>query len=290
MVLASVVDDEGEEKYPRKWNAEFLDLPVIDYQNQPTFTAETVSHLVVNAEGQHRILFLILAATGMRADEALGLEIGKHISADGRTIHVRRSVWGRDKQSPKTQNSIRDIDIHPSAAAMLQAFIGDRKSGFLFQTRKGEPLLQTNILRRHLHRLLQEIGAPIAGFHAFRRFRTTHLRKQMTPSDLIRFWIGHAEREITDVYTKVREDISFRQEWAEKAGLGFQIESLGADVAPNRSCAPSESACGATGVPGLSIFGQNSQTLRFSGEDRSFSFAWNRPMASVKACEPPSDR
>jgi len=55
-----------------------------------------------------------------------------------------------------------------------------------------------------------------------------------TPGDLIQFWLGHAKQTVTDVYSKLDEDVEFRKEWAEKAGLGFKIEVLGADVAPKR--------------------------------------------------------
>jgi hypothetical protein len=48
----------------------------------------------------------------------------------------------------------------------------------------------------------------------------------MVPYDLIRYWIGHAEREITDIYSKVRDDVPFRQEWATKAGIGFELPNL----------------------------------------------------------------
>ena len=224
MVLASVIDDEGDGKYPRKWNAEFLDLPTITDQHQPVLTSEQVTQVVSKAEGQFRVLFALLAATGVRAGEVFGLEV-QHVSADGKTIHIRQSLWGKQILGPKTKNSVRDIDVHPSVAAMLRGLIGERKSGFVFQTRE-QPFLQTNVLRRSLHPVLKEIGIEKMGFHSFRRYRVTHLRKQMVPYDLIRFWIGHAEKEITDIYSKVRDDISFRQEWAEKAGTGFELPTL----------------------------------------------------------------
>jgi len=43
------------------------------------------------------------------------------------------------------------------------------------------------------------------------------------PEDLIRFWIGHADQTITDGYSKVREDVTFRKLCAENAGLGFEL-------------------------------------------------------------------
>jgi len=141
---------------------------------------------------------------------------------------------GLNQQAPKTKNAIREIDLHPSLAEMLRQFIGDRKSGFLFQNRAGKFLCQTNTLRRSLHPVLKEVGAVKGGFHAFRRFRVTQLRRMHTPGDLIQFWLGHAKQTVTDVYSKLDEDVEFRKEWAEKAGLGFKIEVLGADVAPKR--------------------------------------------------------
>jgi hypothetical protein len=38
------------------------------------------------------------------------------------------------------------------------------------------------------------MGHEKCGFHAFRRFRFTNLRKQGVPEDLLRFWIGHVRK------------------------------------------------------------------------------------------------
>ena len=47
MVVASAVDKEGEEIYPRKWNHEFVDMPVVEKakQNTPCFSPEVMSGL-----------------------------------------------------------------------------------------------------------------------------------------------------------------------------------------------------------------------------------------------------
>jgi hypothetical protein len=47
----------------------------------------------------------------------------------------------------------------------------------------------------------------IAGFHAFRRFRTSTLRKARVSWDLEKFWIGHANRDLGDRYAaQLQED------------------------------------------------------------------------------------
>jgi integrase len=96
-------------------------------------------------------------------------------------------------------------------------------------------LSQTNLLRRGLHPALKKLGQPNAGFHAFRRFRTTWLRKNRTPEDLIRFWLGHADETVTDGYSKLREDVQYRNEVAAEVGLGFEISAQKPVVVPNVS-------------------------------------------------------
>jgi integrase len=108
---------------------------------------------------------------------------------------------------------------------MLCAFIGDRKNGFIFRNENGGPLHQSNLLRRSLHPVLEEMGRGKSGFHGFRRFRVTHLRKQGTPEDLLRFWIGHGDKTVTDRYARLKDDKEFRKEVAERVGIGFAIAS-----------------------------------------------------------------
>ena len=125
------------------------------------------------------------------------------------------------------------MDLCPALAEMLKEYVGRRTSGFLFHNKNGNSFSQTNLLRRGLHPALKKLGQPKAGFHAFRRFRTTWLRKNRTPEDLIRFWLGHADESVTDGYSKLREDVEYRREVADKIGLGFEISPQTPDVVPN---------------------------------------------------------
>ena len=222
MVVASAVDEQGEELYPRKWNHEFMDLPEVKNQHRPAFTGEGVSGIVASSYGQWRVFYALLAGAGLRIGEATGLEV-KHISADGLTLTIQQSVWGGQVQTPKTQSAFREVDLHPSLASLLKAHVGQRTSGLIFGNAKGKPLSQTNILKRSLYPILKSLGLEKAGFHAFRRFRTTHLRKNRVPEDLLRFWIGHADKSVTDAYSRVKDDVAFRQLCAANVGLGFEV-------------------------------------------------------------------
>jgi len=223
LIVASAKSEEGEMLFPRKWDSEFIDLPIVRDQRQPKFTSETMSAIVKAVDGGHRVLYALLAGSGLRIGEALGLEIA-HISSDRRTIQVRQSVWEGTTQRPKTASAVRDVDVCPVLSRMLDAFIAGRTSGFLFQNRIGKPLAQSNVLRRNLHPALEALGQPKAGFHSFRRFRATHLSKMRVPESLVKFWMGHAKSTQTEEYIKLFDEVEYRREIADTVGMGFELD------------------------------------------------------------------
>jgi integrase len=222
LTIGAATDDNGEPLYPRKWNNDFLDMPVIDKHRQPIFTPETVSSIVSKNTGQAKLLLCVLASTGLRMGEALGLEV-KHVSPDCRILTVEQAVWCGYVQSPKTKNAYRKVDLCTDVAVMLGEWLGERKQGFVFQTKNGSPLHQSNLLRRTLHPTLDALKVPRCGFHAFRRFRVTHLRKSRTIESLLRFWVGHSSLSISDLYDKSCMDDEYRQAEAERVGVGFEL-------------------------------------------------------------------
>jgi integrase len=203
--VASAKSDEGEPLFPRKWDSEFIDLPIV--RNQHKFTAATMSSIVQNATGQYRVLYALLAGSGLRIGEALGLEV-ESISKDFRTLHIQQSAWEGMTQEPKTASAVRDVDLSSGLAAILKDFVADRKTGFLFRNAVGKPLAQSNVLRRSLH--------PV-------RFRATHLSKSRVPESLVKFWMGHAESNQTEEYVKLFDEVDYRREVADSIGIGFEL-------------------------------------------------------------------
>ena len=64
-------------------------------------------------------------------------------------------------------------------------------------------------------------GTHKAGNHAFRRFRNTYLRNyRECPEGLYKYWMGHAGKDMSDLYDKIKEDVAFRRKWAERCGFG----------------------------------------------------------------------
>jgi integrase len=144
-VVASKKAPNGEDMYPRQWNAEVMDLPVVVHskQKRPAQKVDGVNMLIASAESdEERYLYVLLAATGMRISEALALE-AKHFINGGRTIVVEQQVMKdcpRIKKKLKTDASYRQIDLHPNVADYLRKFVTGR-CGLILQTKNDTPYL-----------------------------------------------------------------------------------------------------------------------------------------------------
>lgn len=245
-VMASTVDGNGNELYPRKWNPDFIDLPVVSKADQdaPIVAPEQVTAAILAADGQLQALIVVLAATGLRIGELLALqgyqtevsgyhtpgvsEITPMVTIKGifgqsywdpetGTIHIKSTLSkGKIEPAPKTEAGNRQIDLHPAINEYLRA-ANLPTSGFLFQNSLGDRArIET------LYDQLEALGLD-TGFHAFRRFRATHLESQNVPRSLLAYWLGHSGNTITDRYIKIGQDLKTRRDWAERAGFGFEL-------------------------------------------------------------------
>jgi integrase len=133
-------------------------------------------------------------------------------------IYVRRGVVEGlgIEQSTKTENGERIIDIDPELADVLRQHLAGRTSGRVFQSRNGAPIHAGNLRNRMLYPLLDKLGIPRGGFHAFRHARVTILRKHGAPAELQTQWIGHSNLRMTDRYSHTDEQVEYRQRNAGK--------------------------------------------------------------------------
>jgi hypothetical protein len=80
--------------------------------------------------------------------------------------------------------------------------------------------------KRNSHKALHGAGNR-SGFHAFRRFRFSVLRRAGVPENLIKQWLGHSQNLVDLCAAQLRYDVAHRREWCEMAGLGFELGELG---------------------------------------------------------------
>ena len=79
------------------------------------------------------------------------------------------------------------------------------------------------------------IDEPGLGWHSFRRFRKTWLRGKLAQEDINNFWMGHKPRTMSELYSRLDEELELRLAEAETMGVGFEIP-----IAPRCSETPEE--------------------------------------------------
>jgi integrase len=221
MVVASAVNGDGEQLYPRTWNHDFIGLPTVNKadQERQTVSQAQLQNILAKTPERFAILLALIAGTGLRIGEALGLR-HSDFANDCRVLHIQRSVWNGTPQAPKTKNAVRIIDIHDELAKVLREHVLQTDT-YLITSRNGTPLNQRNLLK-----VLHCTGVKV-GFHALRRFRTETLRRARVPEDLIRLWLGHSSASVTDLYAEgLQNDEQWRRDWCDRAGLGFVLVGL----------------------------------------------------------------
>ncbi|HXX18695.1 MAG TPA: site-specific integrase [Candidatus Acidoferrum sp.] len=246
-VVSSACDPKnGEPIYQRKWNAEFMDMPEIKGQNQPCPSSAVVTTMIELAEGWEQMLYILLAALGGRISEVLAVE-AKHFKNGFRTLGIEQQVnrFGEIVPYGKTDASTREVDLHPDIAACVAGYFGG-KTGLLFTSDKGTPRHPRNVAKRQLKPRLSEAYAAIQSveaeevvlpkgmaFHAFRRYRNTWLRRQRAQDDILNYWMGHKPHTMTELYSKLKDDVQARLDEAERVGYGFTLPTEEPEVAPS---------------------------------------------------------
>jgi integrase len=177
-----------------------IKLPPIVQHEQRYFTPEEMEKIIGAADGQYKALFALQFATGMRFGEVAGLHIDD-LDFDNSIVHIRRSVYHHEETTPKTEAGYRNVDVHPDVMAMLKKHIGDRRSGRLFESRNGTPLVVGNVNRYVLKPILRKLELPLGTTHAFRHGAVSRFQEAGVHGDLIKKWVGHTSLKMTSRYT-----------------------------------------------------------------------------------------
>jgi integrase len=144
----------------------------------------------------YKLLFEVLAATGLRISEAIALQ-RLHLQLDGSQpeVCVRRAIVRGRIEPPKTKYGKREVRLPASLVDRLRAHLtalgGQDSTALVFANRNGNPLNPGNVRCRVLKPLVEEVNAPWAGFHTFRHtFASLHLSRGTNLLQLSRV-LGH---------------------------------------------------------------------------------------------------
>ena len=152
-----------------------------------------------------RPLYATAIMTGMRAGELAGL-LEKDVDFEAHQIHVRRTLYKGRFQSPKTEKSVRSIDLPPTLEEMLSHWLVSEerprtKEQFVVPSQMGRPLNMQTLAETVFQPALAEAGIPRMRLHDLRHTYASLLIANGESLKYVQEMMGHTSIKVTvDTY------------------------------------------------------------------------------------------
>lgn len=200
-------EDEEEDVRP---------FPRLEVENadRETESVETMELVVSLVKAKHRLMFELLAATGVRRSELIAFKV-RDLSLNGEEPYVkirrrirRRRGMGLVVGALKSRYAKRDLPVPIELADRLRAHVAGRGSGDLvFASRNGTPLDPDNLADRVLAPACKTAGVEWAGFHTFRHTVASRLFAEGRNVVQVQRWLGHHSPSFTlDTYVHLLDE------------------------------------------------------------------------------------
>jgi integrase len=178
-------------------NARHANEPT-EHDHAKTMTSAELASFLSAVPDQHRPLFTMLAETGLRISEALGLNVGDVKFGVAPKLEIRRQYYRGTLAQLKTRNGRRELPLSAaSAQALWPLCAGLSDDAPLFSSRVGTRLLDGNLRRDALMPAARTAGVQWAGFHTFRHTCASLLFEQGRNIAQVSKWLGHADPAFT---------------------------------------------------------------------------------------------
>jgi len=223
-ILNSAVSDKLTDSNPAADKRVYIPIEAKGKVERRALTVEELRDVIMQLDklqGFDRLYLAIVAYTGMRRGEVLGLK-WEDIDFDKNEIHVRRNVTHTSNKpiigTPKTEKGKRDI---PIIEGLLKHLTPAKSSGFIISHDKTpeEPLTMSafkNMWKR-IKKDIDIISESNVTSHGFRHTLATMLYQDGVDVKTIQAIIGHADVSTTmNIY--VHADDSKKQECMKKLG------------------------------------------------------------------------
>jgi integrase len=206
--------------------AEDLDRPKREKSSIELLTPDEVGIFLNSCDrGLYCVAFLTAIRTGLRAGELWGLQWGD-IDWRSKKIHVRRSVWAKTFQTPKSDHSIRTVDVPDSLLSELKAWklaCPISEHDLVFPTKKGGITKHDCAIKRHFLPALRRAGLRHVSFHSLRHTNASMRIQYGQSPKYISQQLGHSSIQITmDIYGHLFKDTDFARQQVDLLEAGFQ--------------------------------------------------------------------
>jgi len=183
---------------------EDLPRPFPRFDGSDGETIETMELVVSLIHPKHRLMYELLAATGVRRSELLALEV-RYLSLDGAQPHVKirqrvRRQRGNGLQvgALKSRYAKRDLPIPLDLADRLRAVATGRDpEDLVFTNEVGKVLDPDNLAERVLAPACAEAGVEWAGHHTFRHTVASRLFADGRHAKQVQEFLGHHSAAFT---------------------------------------------------------------------------------------------
>jgi len=208
VLLSGILETAVEYGYLTVNPARGVKFPQKTLREKPAMLAgDSLAKLLKHLDEPYRTMVSLIAATGLRIGELLGLR-WRALDLDIGTLAVRESVFEGQFQSPKTQKAVRTIPLGRHAIATLTAHrqrVSRRASeDLVFGNRKGDPLRESKLLTNVLQPAAEAAGVGRVTWHQFRHIHSSLLNDLKIPVKIAQEQLGHASISTTlNIYTHV---------------------------------------------------------------------------------------
>ena len=167
--------------------------------------------ILENTPAQYRVFFQLLALTGTRAGEALGLQ-WKPVDLANAQLRIEQSLWRGQLVTPKTNQSVRTITLSVVLVEALrmhrEASATKSPDSFVFCKSDGSPFHPDVVRKDVLYPVLDRLNIPrssgASGLHAFRHSVASFINTETGNLKLAQKMLGHSTINMTaDVYTHI---------------------------------------------------------------------------------------
>jgi integrase len=175
-------------------------------------TRDQLAAFLVVVDPRWRLMFVLLASTGLRVSEAFALR-WRDLKLDGSrpVVRVRRAYVRGVYGPPKSRHGRRDVPIGFDLVRALRerqaACEWSRSNDLVFPSMMGTPMDDGNLRSRTLNPAAEEAGVPWAGFHSFRHTTASMLIAEGRNIVQVSRWLGHHSPSFTlDVYAHLMDE------------------------------------------------------------------------------------